>query len=244
MKFVCQRKDCPGVGLRDTGCATCQFAVTPFGVLGFAFRSLRDGLRAHFGVRCPVCGAVIPAFQSTCPGCQTTLTVGRVVDETLGPTRERAKELIAPTPLKITVFQWAYLLISAVVFWFLFGVLQNAAGADAIPPALLSVFYLVLFLSLFVWLVPRPTILALNRRAPKRIKLALVLNFLTGVILLHMAVKEWWARATLLAALFGAIGVGFWLFWKFLWPMLGASAPSGTKPFDPQAPQGRSVETE
>jgi hypothetical protein len=218
--------------------------VTPQGVVGFAWRSLVAGLGERFGVRCPVCRDVIPAFQSVCPGCKTTLTVGRVVYETLGPSRERAKQLIAPTPFKVTVFQWAYLLISAVVFWFLFVALQNKAGVDAILPALLSVFYLVLFLSLFAWMVPRPTIVALSRRAPKRIKLGLLLNFLTCGILLEMAVKEWWARATLLAALFGAIGVGFWLFWKFLWPMLGASAPSGPKPFNPQDPQGRSVETE
>ena len=244
MKFVCRERDCPGVGLRDTGCPKCQFSVTPQGVVGFAWRSLVAGLGERFGVRCPVCREVIPAFQSVCPGCKTTLTVGRVVDETLGPSRERAKQLIAPTPFKVTVFQWAYLSISAVVFWFLFGALQNKAGVDAILPALLSVFYLVLFLCLFAWMVPRPTIVALSRRAPKRIKLGLLLNFLTCGILLEMAVKEWWARATLLAALFGAIGVGFWLFWKFLWPMLGANAPAGPKPFNPQDPQGRSVETE
>ena len=202
------------------------------------------GLGERFGVRCPVCREVIPAFQSVCPGCKSTLTVERVVDETLGPTHERAKQLIAPTPLKVSVFQWVYLLISVIVFWSLFGVLQNTAGSDAVLPALLSVFYLVVFLGLFAWMVPRHTIVALNRRAPKRIKLALLANFLTCVIRLDMAVKGWGARATLLAALFGAIGVGFWLFWKFLWPMLGASAPSGTKPFNPQDPQGRRVETE
>ena len=244
MKFICRQRDCPGVGLRDTGCTKCQFSVTPLGVVGFAWRSVVAGLGERLGVRCPVCKEVIPAFQSVCPGCKTTLTVERVVDETLGPARDRAKQLVAPTPIKVSVFQWMYLGVSAVVFWALLGVLQRAAGSDALLPALVSVFYLVLFLCLFVWMVPRPTILALNRRAPKRIKLALLLNFLTGVILLHMAVKEWCARATLLAALFGAMGVGCWIFWKFLWPMLGTAASSGAKPFNPQAPQGRSVETE
>lgn len=244
MKFICRQQDCPGVGLRDTGCPRCQFAVTPLGVLGFVWRSLISGLSDRLGVRCPTCGGVIPAFQSTCPGCGTTLTVERIVDETLGPTRERTRQLIAPTPIKVTVFQWVYLVISAVVFWSLLSGLQSTAGTDAVLPALLSVFFLVLFLGLFVWMVPRATILAINQRAPKRIKLALLFNFLTSVILLHMAVKEWWARATLLATLFTAIGVGFWIFWKFLWPLLGSSAPTGPKPFNPQAPQGRTVETE
>lgn len=244
MKFVCQDKNCPGVGLSDTGCSRCQFAVTPQGVIGFAFRSMMAGIRARLGVRCPLCTGVIPAFQSTCPGCKSTLTVERVVEDTLGPTRERAKQIIAPTPAKVAAFRWGYLVLSAIAFCALFGVLQMVAFADILLPAILSTFYLGLFLGLFVWMVPQSTVVALNRRAPKRIKLALLLNFLTCVIVLNLAVKEWWARATLLAALFASIGFGFWFFWRFLWPILGANAHSGPRPFNPQDPQGRNVETE
>lgn len=232
------------MGLRDTGCLKCRFTVTPRGVVGFAWRSLIEGLGERFGVQCPVCREVIPAFQSLCPGCKVTLTVGRVVDETIGPTRERVVQIIAPTPRKVSVFRWAYLLTSAVVFGSVFSVLPDSVGMDTILSALVSVFYLMLFLVVFVWLVPRPTIVAINRRAPKRIKLALLLNFLTCFILLDMVVKEWWARAAMLAVIFAAIAVGTWLFWKVLWPMLEGGAPSGVKPFDPQAPQGRTVETE
>lgn len=92
--------------------------------------------------------------------------------------------------------------------------------------------------------MPRRIFRAISQRTTALIKLALILNYLTLVLVLQAWISAWWARASILAGVFAVTWLGVWLLTTFLWPMkedlqsLGAPPPP-TRRFDPMAPQGR-----
>ena len=249
MKFICQRPDCSGVSLADSACSKCGLEMTVGGLFRHFSKSFLGSVKSKLAIKCPSpnCPALIPAFRSVCPECGRTLTVEKVVEETVGKHRERVKELVAPTKSKRKIFQWVYLLVSAIVFWIMLGVLETRFASEWGQHAMLSAVYLAVFLLLSFWLIPQKTIIAIAQRASRLVKFGLVFNYLTGLFLLQMYLSSWWARSLMLGALFFTTWLAAWLFWRFLWPMsaiisqIFTSSPSSQTSHDPNDPQGRSV---
>lgn len=224
--------------------------MTVSGLWRYCSKSFRSFLSKRLGISCPRCRGFIPAFQSTCPGCGSMLTVEGVFKASIDPHRERFKEIVAPTPTKRRIFQWVYLLGSALTFWITFGVLEHHYADRWILHALLSVVYLAVFLLVSRWVIPQKAFYFIARQASKPIKLGIVFNYLTGLFFLQMYLTAWWSRSLMLAGLFAATYFGAWLFWAYLWPtsnIIGhifvppePSRPS-EKPHDPRARQGRNV---
>ena len=249
MKFVCHRQDCLGVGLTDSACSKCGLQMTVGGLFRHFSKSFRSFFTDRLAIKCrnPKCSAFIPAFRSDCPGCGSTLTVEDVVEGTIGPHRERVKEMVAPTKSKKKAFQWVYLLVSALVFWTTLGLLETRIASGWVLHAMLSVIYLSVFLLLSLWLIPQRTFIAIARRTSRIVKLGMVFNYLTALFLLQMYLSSWWARSVMLGVLFIVTWLAAWVFWRFLWPMSSIISnifvpPNTTqKPFEPTDSQGRNV---
>jgi len=225
-----------------------QMTVT--GLLGYFSKSFRRFFAKRLGISCPRCRALIPAFQSTCPGCGSVLTVEGVFKETVDPHREGFKEMVEPTKSNKRVIQWAYLLGSALVFWITLGVLEHHYAEGWVLHALLSVIYLAVFLLVSLWVIPQKTFYYIARRTSKPVKLGVVFNYLTGLFFLQMYLTAWWSRSLMLAGLFVATWFGAWVFWAYLWPMsniignIFVPPEAAEKPHDPRARQGRKVDVD
>lgn len=228
-------------------CGKCGLKLTVGGLWGYFTATVRRYLAERLGVFCPHCRTLIPAFQSTCPGCGQTLTVDGAFKVTLGPHRRRFHEMVAPTRTNKRLFQWAYLLFSALVFWMVLGLLEKHYAESWALHALLSVVYLAVLLLVSLWVVPQKAFRAIARTASKPIKLALVFNYLTGLLALQMYLTAWWSRSLMLAGLFVASWFGAWLFVAFLWPMsnvigaIFAPPEAAARPHNPRSRQGRTV---
>jgi hypothetical protein len=244
MRFVCGKQECPGLGLRGAACEKCGLALTVGSLCRYSVRSLWSFVRRAFSVSCPRCRAPIPAFQAACASCGNTVTVEQAVDHTVGPHRAKVKEFVAPTKTKKWLFQFSYLVISALGFWRVLAHLEKQFAQDWVKHASLSVVYLAVFLLISLWIVPQRTLIIIGQRASKIIKLALVFNYLTALFFFQMFLASWWARSLMLGALFVATWAGAWVFWRFLWPM--AATVSGMlnprpRSFDPRDPQAKTI---
>jgi hypothetical protein len=244
MRFICHKRSCPGLRLSDRACPKCGLQFSLRGVLKYSVSFFGKKLTKALSVSCPACRSLIPAFQSKCRKCGNSLTLEGAVEATISPHRKRVQEFLAPNAPKMRMVQWAYLAASALIFWAALARLEAKYSAHWAENAMLSVIYLAVFLLLSLWLVPQRTLVVIAERASKLVKLGLVFNYLTALFFLQMFFSHWWSRSFMLGGLFIATWGGAWVFWRFLWPMsvvVSNIFVSREVPFDPTAPQGRSV---
>lgn len=85
-------------------------------------------------------------------------------------------------------------------------------------------------------------------RFSRLMKLSIVVNYLTALLLMQHFIHTWMVRANILAGLFIATWCGAWLLCRFLWPihletvsiLLGGGGNGG---FDCADAQGRTVKS-
>ncbi|MFO1458703.1 MAG: hypothetical protein U1G08_04790 [Verrucomicrobiota bacterium] len=137
------------------------------------------------------------------------------------------------------------MLASVAGFWTTLGVLEARFADEWGMRAALSVVYLAVFFVCALWIIPRSAIVAVGRGTSRPVRLGVLFNVMTVLILFQMFLATWWTRSLMVAGLFGAIFVGAWVFLRFLLPvtvdMVRVFDPSDRNSFDPQDPQGRDV---
>lgn len=195
-------------------------------------------------VKCPECGRAIPITTKVCANCRTPFTVGSALNSVIEPPRQRWREALhRASPETKRRAQWLYLLLSGALLWWLLAYVAESQGNAWVKAALLSVIFLATLGLLLVFLVPRHVVQKFSRRSPRLMKLAFVVNYLTGLLLLQIAIGEWWDRALTLAGLLVVTYVGAMVLCRLLWPAAqefrGIYERENQGPFDPSAPQGR-----
>ena len=243
MKFCCKKRHCPGVLLRGAPCSSCGLSLTVGCVFKSSLKSFRSLLRRRLALACPGCKGTIPAFDSKCKKCGTILTVERSISAVFGST-EAVKPGVVPSATKQRLFQWGLLGVSALIFWLSLQELEHTYSQNWQKHAALTIAYFAAFLLLSLWIVPQKTLIVVAQRASKVVKLALVFNYLTGMILIQMFVATWWLRSLMLASILGVTWAGAWIFARFLWPLSATVSALFIPPgayFDPTSTQGRNV---
>lgn len=239
MKFACPK--CPHeIDLRDGACPKCGFTLTLGAVAGHYWDRLWSRAKQEAVIQCPGCGQPVPLTATVCPNptCGTAITVGSTVDAVMEPTRRRWRGFLDnATPATRRWVQLAYLFVSAAILWWLLAYVEKHHSENWIWHALLSVLYLTVFGIVTALVAPRRVFEAISSHASWTVKLALVFNYLTLLLLLQIMISTWWARAVMLAGFFGATYVAVWLLRKLLLPMFSGEAEDSS--FDPSAPQGR-----
>ena len=198
------------------------------------------GVRNQLAISCPQCRELIPGFRSQCACCGSILSVGQVVKETLGPHRDRLQGLVRqPEPIS-DWFNGSTCWPPWQGFWTTLGVLEARFADEWGMRAALSVVYLAVFVCA-LWIIPRSAIVAVGRGTSRPVRLGVLFNVMTVLILFQMFLATWWTRSLMVAGLFGAIFVGAWVFLRFLLPvtvdMVRVFDPSDRNSFDPQDPR-------
>lgn len=216
-------------------------------VVAFYWQRLRRGVRKQTSVRCPSCHKAVPITAKICPNrrCKAPLTVDATVQAVFDPPKQRWRRFLAEaTPATRRRIQWAYLLASGLALWWMLADLEKKQTAELFKDALMSVVYCAVIAFIVLLLVPRRIFQVVSQHTTALIKLALILNYLTLVLVLQTWISAWWARASILAGVFAVTWLAVWLLTTFLWPMkqdlqsLGAQAPA-QRPLDHTARQGR-----
>ena len=235
MKIACPK--CPESVIRDGVCPTCGFTLTVGGIWRFYLGRLADFFRRRAVIPCPHCGGEVPITTSLCPHCNETVTANAVVDTVTAPPRLIWQDFVKhPTPGAMRRFQWAYLLASGLALWGLLAYAEGHNGEHWVRDTALSVAYLAILGFIAVLVVPPSVFEAVAKRAGWRVKLAMMANYLSLLILLQLAVGAWWARALTLSGLFLAAYLGMMIFHALRGPQPDANQQ---RPFDPSRPQGR-----
>lgn len=232
------------VALRDKTCAQCGTPTTVNALI------LRLGTRARMErrrlttVRCPGCTQGVGMRMAVCPLCGTQLTVGAALGALFQPLDQRGRNLLQhPPPMARAGAQWLFLLGSLKVMGILLVGLAMADGFDLWGAALLSVPFFAMGLVVLVWIGPRPWQRHLATRASGPVKIGLLLNLLSCLLLTQHLILNSWRASTILAGGVAVVWFGGYVAAKVLWPILVALreifGKTGAGCFDPSQPQGR-----
>ena len=218
----------------------CGFPLTLWSIIKYYWDRLRVRVQRMLVIECPGCKQAIPVNAKTCPHpqCGISITVDATIDESFGPLKSGWSEFLKNvTPKTVRFIQWLYLMLSLALLWGLLDYTEKHHADNWAELAGLSVVYLAVLSFLALMILPGRLFHAFSHGASWRIKLALVGNYFTLLLLLQIAIVAWWARALTLAMLFGVTLVGIWVLRLLLLPMV--AKPEASNEFDPSAPQGR-----
>jgi len=241
MKLACPKCKRP-CGLFQNACEGCGFAFT----LGSALAYYRDQFKARAAFQCPQCREPVPVTARTCAKCGAPITVGAAIDTTLAPPKRRWRELRRQArPGTWRRLRWGYLLFSFLLLGGLLTYIAGQPGAVWLPTAALSVVYLAVFGVLARWLFATAVFRAVYWGRSAVVKLGLVCNFLSAMILLQFLIGAWWGQAIVLAILFGVVWLAAYIFHIYVLPMAAATEQVFIRPgepdFDSKGPQGRNA---
>ncbi len=237
---------CPQCGARcgwfDRACGVCGLALSVGAVTRFYLKRARKTV----AIECPCCrrGAV-PIGETVCPTCGAEPTFQDAVQATVDPPRRRLQRWFNfASPRTKRRVQWLYLLASAFVLWWLTAYVAYVRKGHWVGPAMLSILYVAAFGFFGSWLLPRRVLQGISRHATAKVKLALSLNFFSGMLLLQLAIGAWWAMATVQATLFLVLWLAAHLLNTYILPMAASTRAAflgGDDSYDPTSSQGRNV---
>ncbi len=104
------------------------------------------------------------------------------------------------------------------LMWAILELDKSLGGGALLFTSLITMVYLAVLLLIFFWLTPKSKLILVAVASPPLIKLALVFNYVTLLLLLHMAVTAWFDKALVLAAMFIISAIAFHGFLQWLWP--------------------------
>lgn len=229
-------------------CSQCGFSLT----VGSVFKHYAGQSKLWLGratsIRCPECSTAMPLSSTTCPSCGLSITVEAATDPKKQAVLAYIKSISARAKLRL---QLSYLLGSAVLLWWLLDYVFEKNGNMWFAHAALSFVLLAFFTLIFFWLVPRALLVRVAHGGPKHkpfsriIKLALVFNYLSTLLLIQLAIGAWPMRASILAVLFVGSFFAFSVLHTRILTVWGWMAELFSVPqppqYDPAAAQGRRV---
>lgn len=241
MEFLCPKCERPTGLLRST-CRHCSFPLTVGSLVGHYFGQVKS-LAA---IRCPHCQTAVPVGKSICGNCGTALTLGLAVDHTLAPPKRWwLRFLDKATPGRKRLIQWFYFLLSVTVLGGMVVHIEQNVGDAWFRYAALSAVFIAVFGLLLRLLVPPPVFRMVYFGSSALTKLSILCNALVATFALQLFIGAWWARAIILASMFGILWFAAYLFHVYILPMAAATEQtfvgSPQDNFDPRAPQGRNV---
>jgi hypothetical protein len=208
------------------------------------------GFNRATAVRCPVCDAVGSLKIGYCMRCGCGFTVGAAFAPLLrGPRKLWDKLKNKPDTVTKRRFQQFYFLLSVFLFLAVLSIYEHFQPHKWLAAGLFAVIFLPLLLVLILWLKPKRNPRAAPRPPTARIiKLSLVFNYFTTLLLLELVVGVWLEKAMIIAVQCVVTLVAFYCFVNFFWPVwiaLGEAFRQQAQPdFDPTSYQGRRARTD
>lgn len=230
--------------LTATTCSECGVPLT----LGVVSRHYGEALvqwaKETAVIACPHCGRTVPIYNKTCPRCRDTITVGASAKASVGPACRRWQRMNQSSPRQARVLrQSAYLLSSAVLFGWQFATDSYGDFGRVMIRVMVSSILLAFLGLIAVWVLPRHFVGPLVARASVVIKLGLIFNYLSLVLLIQSCIAGWFERSLVLLGLIISTWVGAAFLHRHIWPVaVGVRQIFRDRDggyFDPSQPQGR-----
>ena len=239
MNIRCPKCDQP-CGL--SACSHCGFSLT----LGSIWDHYRDRFQGVFSLRCPKCQCAVPIPARACGHCGTRITIRTAVEDALEePRRQWAGSDVRRRNTMRRFVQWGYIVLSFFFLWAVLEIFERVTGKSWFAQAALTTFYLAISGVLAQFLVSRHFLRSLFFGPSRLMKLALLLNFLSSLLLLLLFIGATWNKSFRIAVEFMIIIVAGMLFLRYLLPLannlIEALAGSTDHRFDSRDPQGRDV---
>ena len=201
MRFKCPKCGYDQLKLTDEVCPDCQLALSLRPLLGYYLKRLKTRFRRAAVTRCPRCGKKVRLNATAC-ACGASMTLEAAIQATLEPPRKRWHHFINTIgPGMESLIRWLYLGASLAAGWWLLNYVHAQYSQRWLGYAALSAVYLAVLFFLVSWLAPRRVFQEVSRRARPVVKLALLANFLSLLLLLQLVIKAWWAQALTLVGL-------------------------------------------
>ena len=242
---------CPNCGravsLRGTQCDGCQQPLGLFALLKFYGANFQKKVQHSATIRCPNCPATIPIKSDRCPQCGHPLTVESAVDSVVEPRKRRlfawARSASPETKRRV---RWMYFLFSLALLWLTMELVEEHFPGNFFVQSALAVVFLSGLGLLSAMLIPKAVIQTVAKRASALVKLALIANYLTAMLVMRMLTTTWQERALTLAGMLITTWIAGFVLVSFVWPAKEAVADlhrdHDTKPaFNASNPQGRKV---
>ena len=267
MKFACPNCAKHQVRLRDPACPECGFPLTVGSLLRHYRRRLVAFVAKVTQIQCPGCREPIPLRTTTCPHCQTRVTFKAAAKLVLGPfgrrwqswqERRQARSMqqarqTAPSRRGIylrllgkLLLQAAYLTLSIMAFIHYLPELNKPKFDNWFWHGLLTIIYASSLGAIVLLVVPHKVLAFVSQRTGMLVKLGIIANVFTLLILLQVAFDELWAPAAALAVIQVLLWIALWVLGGSLWPVVTSLRDilrdrEGSN-IDPTKPQGRDSE--
>jgi hypothetical protein len=244
MAFLCHVCG-ESVAFGDKVCPRCKEPLDAQSVFKSWWEKLGFKLKRATAVHCPTCNAIGSLQFGYCVKCGCNFTIGSALAPLLrGPRRFWDRLVTNASPVAKRRFQLLYFFFSSAAFLTLLTVFEKLQPGKWLGTSLLVLIFLTFFLLLFFWLIPRHLLVLVARRTTRLVKLSLVANYFTLLLLIQLAVSTWVEKAVIVASQIVISIIAFYLLLEFVWPVWNALAESfrqaaGAQDFDPSAYQGR-----
>jgi hypothetical protein len=227
-----------------TTCSECGLSLT-LGALGRHYgQRLVHWLKQKAVIACPWCGREVALYAKTCPHCWETITVQASFKASMRPLRRRWQER-QPNSGKLAraLALGAYFLGSVTLLGWQIATVPLTDPVMLVVRMGLSIVILAVAALVSFWVVPRHVLADLAARLSPVTKLAVLANYLGGLLLLQSCLGGWLVRSLILVALLACTWVAAWVLHRVLWPVTVGVREifrdgEGTW-FDSSQPQGR-----
>jgi len=238
MKFVCSQGH--EVKWNAKTCSQCNEGLRVRDFLKREWKLIKRGPLVY--CTWSECARAHPITYEECPFCGRKNTVENAFKSVTDPVSYAIQESKPQTRRK---FQRLYLILSAIALFALFRHMTTLDTETWIRMGIVSIVYLGSLALLIKWFVRPEIVIKFLLLTSWVVKLAMIFNYLVCLMLLQLAVVQWWVQFMALAALVAISYGGAWVFCWLFWPMTGNIktiflGEQVTNIFDSMQNQGRS----
>jgi hypothetical protein len=249
MKIQCPFNPKHIVDFADSYCQECERRLTPKELIQFYLHRVRFRGQLKLLTECPTCEFVFPLPESKCPRCGLAFTLGAARSDALKRFGWCWRDFATHASVgQLRSFQRYFLLCSLLILFAAISCVSLFKSEEWSTLVFLSVIYLTVSGLMIKWFVPPHVLLLIAQRTSRRVKLAMVVNYLTILLAIQVCIGSWVAQATIVASLFGVTAISAWLLCRIAWPMSLETYrlffESVDTFFDPMKPQGRQAKSD
>src|ERR1035441_1787850 len=186
----------------DTVCPTCKEPLHAASFVGRLWRSLCAAFSRATSFESPACHKLVAAKSRDCIKCGCNFTIAAALVPILRPLRNKWDAVFKDvSPASKRFARILYVIASAILFWLVLSYSEKK-GAVWYLYAALSIVYVAFFTFFLLWVVPREHLSRFVRQRKGVVRIGLICNFFTAVLLLQVLMATWPARAVMLGVLF------------------------------------------
>lgn len=230
--------------LTATTCSKCGLPLTLGSLSRHYGQRFTRWVQQTAVIACPHCGGTASLRAKICPHCLDTITVDASVKACLRPARQRWQGVRTPSMRICRVLaQCVYFLSSVALLGWQLPTVPFEAAFFLFIRMVLSAELLTSAILLVLWVLPQGFLGAMAARVTAVVRLTLVCNYLSLLLLIQSCFTQWPSKSLILAGLLFSTWIACHFLHRMVWPVVvgirNILRGEAGAPFDPSQPQGR-----